>query len=73
MAWYEIQLFPGHKEHLTTLGNEFVVLIKETSVVSIIGTADLVRQADIIKAATYSHFEPYIIIIIYILVIGLPV
>ncbi|HHT50450.1 MAG TPA: amino acid ABC transporter permease [Eubacteriaceae bacterium] len=61
------------KNILPALGNEFVVLIKETSVVSIIGTADLVRQADIIKAATYSHFEPYIIIaIIYIiLVIGL--
>ena len=61
------------KNILPALGNEFVVLLKETSVVSIIGTADLVRQADIIKAATYSHFEPYIIIaVIYIiLVLGL--
>lgn len=61
------------KNILPALGNEFVVLLKETSVVSIIGTADLVRQADVIKAATYSSFEPYIIIaIIYIiLVLGL--
>lgn len=61
------------KNILPALGNEFVVLLKETSVVSIIGTTDLVRQADIIKAATYSNFEPYIIIaVIYIiLVLGL--
>ena len=63
----------GIKNILPALGNEFIVLLKETSVVSIIGTADLVRQADIIRAATYSSFEPYIIIaIIYlILVLGL--
>ena len=61
------------KNILPALGNEFIVLLKETSVVSIIGTSDLVRQADVIKAATYSSFEPYIIIaIIYIiLVLGL--
>lgn len=58
------------KNILPALGNEFVVLLKETSVVSIIGTADLVRQADIIKAATYSTFEPYIIIaVIYIILV----
>lgn len=58
------------KNILPALGNEFVVLLKETSVVSIIGTADLVRQADIIKAATYSTFEPYIIIaVIYIIMV----
>ena len=73
MAMRYIVIPQAIKNILPALGNEFVVLLKETSVVSIIGTADLVRQADIIKAATYSSFEPYIIIaIIYIiLVLGL--
>lgn len=40
------------------LGNEFISLIKETSIVSIIGVADLIYQLRIVQANTYSGVLP---------------
>ena len=58
---------------LPALGNEFITLLKETSVAGYIGIVDLVKAADIIASGTYNYFFPLIIIaIIYlILTIGL--
>jgi polar amino acid transport system permease protein len=50
------------KNILPALGNEFIVMLKESAIVSVIGFADLTRQADIIQSITYKYFEPYIII-----------
>ncbi|KHO61034.1 amino acid ABC transporter membrane protein, PAAT family [Thermoanaerobacter sp. YS13] len=50
------------KNILPALGNEFIVMLKESAIVSVIGFADLTRQADIIQSVTYKYFEPYIII-----------
>ncbi|KUK07867.1 MAG: ABC-type amino acid transport system, permease component [Caldanaerobacter subterraneus] len=50
------------KNILPALGNEFIVMLKESAIVSVIGFADLTRQADIIQSVTYRYFEPYIII-----------
>ncbi|MGB9679506.1 MAG: amino acid ABC transporter permease [Thermoanaerobacteraceae bacterium] len=50
------------KNILPALGNEFIVMLKESAIVSVIGFADLTRQADIIQSITYSYFEPYIVI-----------
>ncbi|PYG87263.1 polar amino acid transport system permease protein [Ruminiclostridium sufflavum DSM 19573] len=47
---------------LPALGNEFVVVIKESSVLSVIGIVELMRSADIIKAAIYKPFEPLIVV-----------
>ena len=46
------------KNILPALGNEFIVLVKETSVAGYIAMDDLTRGADIIRSQTYSAFTP---------------
>lgn len=51
--------------------NEFIALIKETSIVGTIGLVDLTKVAAIITAKTYDAFAPYIITAIMYLAIVL--
>lgn len=46
------------KNILPALGNEFITLLKSSSIVSVIGMADLMRKSDIIRSITYHSFEP---------------
>ncbi|MCR8641326.1 amino acid ABC transporter permease [Paenibacillus sp. N1-5-1-14] len=46
---------------LPALGNELIVLIKESSIVSIIGIYDLMYNADTVKGNTALPFEPLIV------------
>ncbi|CUS25461.1 Amino acid ABC superfamily ATP binding cassette transporter [Paucilactobacillus oligofermentans DSM 15707 = LMG 22743] len=46
------------------LGNEFVSLIKETSIVSIIGVSDMIYQLKIVQADTYRGVIPIVITMI---------
>jgi ABC-type amino acid transport system permease subunit len=46
------------KNVLPALGNEMIVLLKETSVAGYIAMDDLTRGADIIRSQTYSAFMP---------------
>ncbi len=46
------------KNVLPALGNEFIVLLKETSVSGYIAIADLTKAGDIIRSQTYSAFFP---------------
>lgn len=48
------------KNVLPALGNEFIVLLKETSVAGYIAIADLTKGGDIIRSQTYSAFFPLI-------------
>lgn len=56
---------------LPALVNEVVALIKESSLVSVIGAADLMRRADIVRAATFKSFEVLLLVgaIYYVLVL----
>lgn len=48
------------------LGNEFISLIKESSIVSIIGVTDLIYQLNIVRADTYRGVMPvFIAMILY--------
>jgi His/Glu/Gln/Arg/opine family amino acid ABC transporter permease subunit len=47
---------------LPGLGNEFIQMIKETSIVSTVGIFDLMYSQNIVQASTYSIFEPLIVI-----------
>lgn len=49
------------KNILPALGNEFVTLIKETSVLMYSGVAELTYQATMIKAETYNMMESYLV------------
>ena len=55
------------KNVLPSLGNEFIVLLKETSVAGYIGMQDLTKGGDIIRSRTYDAFMPLIAVaIIYL-------
>ena len=49
------------KNVLPALGNEFVTLVKETSVAGYIGIIELTKSGDIIASNTYNYFFPLII------------
>lgn len=56
------------KNVMPALGNEFITLIKETSVAGYIGIRELTKASDIIASRTYNYFFPLIITaIIYLL------
>lgn len=48
------------KNILPALANEFIVLLKETSICGYIGLMDLTRGGDIIRSVTYEAFLPLI-------------
>ena len=58
------------KNILPTLGNEFITLIKETSVVSLVGATDLFCAFQYIGNNNYEYMIPYLMMaLIYIVVI----
>ncbi len=55
---------------LPTLGNEFIALIKETSVANLIAVTDLTRSFTAIAESTYDYFIPYIVLaLIYLILV----
>ncbi|MDY5986553.1 MAG: amino acid ABC transporter permease [Lachnoclostridium sp.] len=56
------------KNVLPALGNEFIVLLKETSVSGYIALQDLTKGGDIIRSRTYDAFMPLIAVAIIYLV-----
>ena len=58
------------KNILPTLGNEFISLIKETSVVSFVGAADLYVAFNYIGSNSYEFMVPYLVMaFIYIMLV----
>lgn len=58
------------KNVLPALGNEFIVLLKETSVSGYIALQDLTKGGDIIRSRTYSPFMPLMAVaVIYLLLV----
>ena len=57
------------KNVLPALGNELITLLKETSVVTVIGLRDLTKGAMIIQSKTYQAMVPYLAIAAIYLVI----
>jgi polar amino acid transport system permease protein len=57
------------KNILPALGNEFITIIKGSSIISVIGVSELMYSADVIKGITFEPFTPLIIIaIIYFII-----
>ena len=56
------------KNVLPALGNEFIVLLKETSVSGYIALQDLTKGGDIIRSRTYDAFMPLIAVAVIYLV-----
>lgn len=67
--WYII-LPQAFKNVLPSLGNEFIVLLKETSVAGYIALQDLTKGGDIIRSRTYDAFFPLLAVaIIYLIMV----
>ncbi len=58
------------KNILPALANEFIVLLKETSISGYIGLTDLTRGGDIIRSQTYSALLPLVgVAVIYLIMV----
>ena len=58
------------KNCFPSLLNEFITLLKETSIASAVGLRDLTHAADLVSASTYEIFMPLLIAaLMYYLVI----
>jgi His/Glu/Gln/Arg/opine family amino acid ABC transporter permease subunit len=73
-GWETMRLiiFPqALKTALPALCNEFITLIKETSILAYIALTELTKAGDYIRSKTYSAFTPYIVSgILYLIVTG---
>ena len=58
MAMRQIILPQAMKNILPAIGNEFATLIKETSIVSLIGIHDSMYSSDTVRGATFTVFIP---------------
>lgn len=56
---------------LPALGNEFITLLKETSVAGYIGILELTKASDIVASSTYDYFFPLLIVAIIYLILTL--
>ena len=61
------------KNVIPTLGNEFIALLKETSVVSFIAVVDITKSFQNIANSTYEYIVPYIMLAVVYLVLVLAV
>jgi polar amino acid transport system permease protein len=57
------------KNILPALGNEFIVVVKESSIVAMIGIADLTFKARTISGNTYKPIAPFIVVALVYFVI----
>ena len=68
-ATWKVIMPQAIKNVLPALGNEIIVLLKETSISGYIGLMDLTRGGDIIRSTTYEAFLPLIAVALIYLVI----
>lgn len=53
------------KNILPALGNEFITLMKDSSIISVIGMQDLMFKAKVVAGATFMPFLPYMIVAVF--------
>ena len=68
---FHIVMPQAFKAVLPALCNEFITLLKETSVAFYIGVADLTRAGIKIRSITYSNFMPLVAVALVYLVLVL--
>ncbi len=70
-AMLKVVIPQGIKNILPTLGNEFIVLIKETSILSFIAVVDVTKAFRAIGDANYEYIIPYLALAVVYLVLVL--
>lgn len=71
ITYKEIILPQAVKNILPALGNEFIVLIKETAIVSMVGIVDLMYGVSIVQSKTYKPVPPLIMALLIYLALTL--
>lgn len=69
--WY-IVLPQAIKIVIPPLGNQFINLIKNSSILAVVTGLDLMYQGDLIASATFNTFDTYIIVALLYLILTLP-
>jgi len=54
---------------IPSMVNQFIITVKDTSILSVIGLADLVNKAKVYVGKSYQFFATYILVAVYYLVI----
>mgnify|MGYP000924383330 FL=1 len=70
-AIYRIILPQTIKVVLPPIGNEFIALLKDSSLVSILAVSDLLRRSREYASTTFNYFETYTVIAIIYLIMTL--
>lgn len=65
MAMQKIIYPQAIKNILPALGNEFITLMKESSIISVVGMRDLMFNAQVVYGATYKPFTPFVLAAIF--------
>ncbi|SKA06224.1 amine acid ABC transporter, permease protein, 3-TM region, His/Glu/Gln/Arg/opine family [Fructilactobacillus lindneri DSM 20690 = JCM 11027] len=69
-AMVSVILPQAFKNIWPALGNEFITIIKESSIVSIIGVTDIVYELNIVRADTYRGVSPIVVAMVMYFVLS---
>jgi putative glutamine transport system permease protein len=76
LTWWQgmryVVLPQAFKYVIPPLGNQFVNLVKNSSVLAFVAGLDLMYQANMISQLTFDTFGPYIIVAIFYLILTMP-
>lgn len=77
MSWAQTMRYiivpQAFKRVIPPLGNEFIAMLKDSSLVSVIGFEELTRRGQLIIASTYSPFEIWVAVAFIYLVMTLAI
>jgi arginine/lysine/histidine transport system permease protein len=62
LSMWHVIIPQAFKNVIPALGNEFIVVVKESSIVSVIGISELTRASDVVRGVTYKSFEPLLVV-----------
>lgn len=68
---FSIELPQALKNAIPTIGNEWIVNIKDSSVLNVISVTELFFEAKIIASNTYAYLSTYLVIALFYLVLTL--
>ncbi|WP_026565155.1 amino acid ABC transporter permease [Bacillus sp. UNC41MFS5] len=57
---------------IPSLGNQFLNLVKNSSLLAVVAGGDLMYQGDLISAKTYVTFDTYILVALFYLILTIP-
>ncbi len=72
-SMYHVVLPQAFRNIIPPMGNEFIVLLKDSSLLSIIGVNELMQQGKLYAASEYAHFSAYLAIALVYLVMTLSI